>query len=114
MSSIKLSVVIPTCDRLGLLRSCLDALKPGTQSYGGEFETIVTDDGREPVGEFLAANYPWVKWVRGPRLGPAANRNHGAALAQGEWLLFTDDDCTPTLGWLQHYTQAIAAHPFAR
>jgi GT2 family glycosyltransferase len=114
MLSVKFSVVIPTCDRLELLRSCLDALSPATQSYRTPFETIVSDDGREPVGDFLEANYPWVRWVRGPRLGPAANRNNGAARAQGDWLAFVDDDCIPHVGWLKHYAEGIAAYPTAR
>ena len=49
---------------------------------------------------FLAQQYPWVSWGRGPRRGPAANRNAGALRARGEWLAFTDDDCVPDPNWL--------------
>jgi GT2 family glycosyltransferase len=51
-------------------------------------------------------HYPWAKWVVGPRRGPAANRNHGAGHAQGDWLIFTDDDCLPDTGFIAAYWQA--------
>jgi len=39
-------------------------------------------------------------WTRGPKRGPAANRNNGAKLAKGDWLAFIDDDCVADAGWL--------------
>jgi GT2 family glycosyltransferase len=103
------SVVIPTCDRPDLLRLCLDALAPGAQALREPFETIVSDDGTRPVEALIKDAYPWARWVQGPRRGPAANRNNGAALARGDWLAFTDDDCLPAPGWLESYRLAIAA-----
>jgi glycosyltransferase involved in cell wall biosynthesis len=38
--------------------------------------------------------------VRGPRRGPAANRNAGAREARGAWLVFADDDIIPARAWL--------------
>jgi GT2 family glycosyltransferase len=49
-----------------------------------------------------------VGWVQGPRRGPAANRNHGARHAKGEWLIFLDDDCLPEEGWLAAYARAAS------
>src|SRR5439155_4504610 len=37
---------------------------------------------------------------------PAANRNHGAKHARGEWLAFVDDDCLPDKGWLEAIAEA--------
>jgi GT2 family glycosyltransferase len=108
------SIVIPTCDRPDLLGLCLDALAPGAQTFGEAFETIVTDDGTVSVEALIRERYPWARWVEGPRSGPAANRNHGAAQATGDWLVFTDDDCLPRADWLDHYGRAIRANPEAR
>ena len=103
------SVIIPTCHRNADLALCLDCLAPGEQSLPSEtYEVIVTDDGRDSTAEAMIRDrYPWAKWTQGPRRGPAANRNHGARQAQGEWLVFTDDDCLPSQGWLGAYFEEL-------
>lgn len=107
------SVIIPTYHRNESLAKCLDCLAPGVQTLPAEqYEVIVTDDGSQTTAqEMIRERYPWVKWVAGPRKGPAANRNNGANYAQGEWLAFTDDDCLPDSQWLEAYAEAIAAEP---
>lgn len=104
-----LSVIIPTCHRNDLLSLCLNRLAPGQQSLGFEhYEVIVSDDGLDSTAaDMIAEKYPWVNWVKGPRRGPAANRNHGARQATGEWLVFTDDDCLPDISWLSAYFDVI-------
>ncbi len=99
------SVIIPTCERTDALRQVLDALAAGKQTLAFEnYEVIVTDDGRTDTTEtLLKDNYPWVRFVRGPKAGPAANRNNGASIATGEWLVFTDDDCLIDPNWLSAY-----------
>lgn len=105
----RISVIIPTRHRNDLLALCLDRLAPGVQALPPEqYEVIVTDDGADSTAEAMVRqDYPWARWTAGPRQGPAANRNHGASLAQGEWLVFTDDDCLPGAGWLAGYLGAI-------
>lgn len=107
------SVVIPTRHRNDLLAKCLDCLQRGVQTLSAnQYEVIVTDDGADSTAEqMIHDRYPWVKWVPGPRKGPAANRNNGAKVAQGEWLVFTDDDCLPDAQWLAAYAEAIAQNP---
>lgn len=112
---MKFSVVIPTCERPAELADCLRRLAPGAQTLpAADYEVIVTDDGAAPVRELLAANFPWARWAAGPRRGPAANRNHGGEVASGEWLVFTDDDCTPEPGWLAGYAAAVRDRPAVR
>lgn len=115
MSQIKISVVIPTYHRNELLRKCLDCLKPGVQILPAEqYEVIVTDDGsKKTAEEMIHDDYPWVKWVAGPRKGPSANRNNGAGYAQNEWLVFTDDDCLPQPNWLNAFAQATKGEALA-
>lgn len=106
---MKFSVIVPTCDRPALLRACLERLAPGRQTLPSDaYEVIVTDDGVRPVEQVIESAFPWARWTRGPRRGPAANRNHGASFARGEWLVFTDDDCLPEAGWLDAFATAIA------
>ena len=96
-----ISVVIPTFRRPDSLAACLECLE--RQSLpGGDFEVIVTDDAQDGgTEEMVRGKFPRVKWTRGPGRGPAANRNHGASLATGEWIAFVDDDCLPAQGWLR-------------
>jgi len=103
------SVIIPTCNRNELLVKCLIQLQPEVQTLKGvAYEIIVTDDSAgEGAAGLIAEQFPWVQWVTGPRRGPAANRNNGARLAKGEWLVFLDDDCEPERGLLEAYEKAI-------
>lgn len=93
LPAVKVSVVIPTRDRPGLLRRCLAALGDGP-------EAIVVDDGsadRESVAAVAAA--AGARLVRLEGRGAAAARNAGVAAARGEVVCFTDDDCVPAPGW---------------
>jgi GT2 family glycosyltransferase len=107
------SVIVPTCYRNDLLAKCLDRLAPGAQSLSADkYEVIVTDDGSEITAEqMISEQYGWAKWIAGPSSGPAANRNHGARFAKGEWLAFSDDDCIPDPQWLEAYANAILSEP---
>jgi GT2 family glycosyltransferase len=96
-----ISVVIPTCERTEALARCLESLQRAT-------EIIVSDDSQtSETHQLILARFPKVKWIQGPRRGPAANRNHGAAWATGEWLAFLDDDCIPDRTWLDEIARAI-------
>lgn len=103
-----ISVVVPTCHRNDLLALCLERLAPGKQTLDAAmYEVIVTDDGRVATAEnMIAQEYPWARWVVGPKDGPAANRNNGARQARGEWIAFTDDDCLPEPQWLEAILKA--------
>jgi GT2 family glycosyltransferase len=105
---IEVSVIVPTYQRNDLLSRCLESLAPGTQTISPDlYEVIVTDDGRRITGQDLVKEqFPWAKWTQGPGDGPAANRNHGAKLAQGKLLAFIDDDCLADPEWLTTVTSA--------
>ena len=110
---LKFSVVIPTCRRPEALASCLACIAPGEQREidAADYEVIVTDAAeRETVEALLRERFPWALWSPAPRHGPGPNRNAGARLARGEWLVFVDDDCLPAPEWLAR----IAAHTAQR
>jgi len=108
---INISVIIPTCNRNDLLSECLDRVNPQSQLAGNfTYEVIVTDDGKEGSNaeELIKTKYNWARWTKGPAKGPASNRNNGASLATGNWLVFLDDDCLPDLDLLAGYCKLIA------
>lgn len=108
---IRISVVIPTLDRPGPLTACLTAL---ATEFPPDAETIVVaDGGRHDLGPVVA---PFVEPLRLRLLktahgGPAAARNRGLAVAHGEIVAFTDDDCRPQPGWLAALASGVAAAP---
>lgn len=98
------SIVIPTYNRPNLVCRCIDHLSDHVQVGDIAFEIIVGDDSsNEKTKHCIQKNYPDVRWIKGPQKGPAANRNHAARQAQGEWLIFIDDDTEPHPGFLQGY-----------
>jgi GT2 family glycosyltransferase len=108
-----LSVIIPTYNRNDLLSKCLNLLAPQFQTIDENlYEVLVTDDGKSNgAKDLIKEKFPWVKWIEGPKRGPAANRNNGAKYSAGEWLVFIDDDCLPEYDILEEYKKAIERHP---
>lgn len=106
---MKMSIIIPTCNRNNLLINCLDRLHASCQKMTTfDYEVIVTDDSQNNIARnLIKEKYDWVTWVEGPKRGPAANRNNAARYAKGEWLAFTDDDCLPTENWMSTFENAI-------
>lgn len=95
------SIVIPTISRADVLTDTLDSLSLQSER---DFETIVVCDGDDERTRTLAARYNAaypIDWIFCSRnRGPASARNLGAQKAQGEILLFLDDDCLPVPHWL--------------
>ena len=102
------SIVIPTRNRPHELARCLSQLAPGVQLLAADkYGVIVSDDSADGGAKGVTDAFPWVHYTAGPKGGPAANRNHGAAQACGSWLVFTDDDCVPDPNWLQGFYSKI-------
>jgi GT2 family glycosyltransferase len=88
------TVIIPTYNRLPVLRRCLDAL--GGQRYPtSRMEVIVVADGCSDgtAATLRATRQPFdLTVLEQENAGAAAARNRGAQAARGELLLFLDDD----------------------
>lgn len=102
------SVVIPTRDRPDRLARCLVALDAQDEL---PLEVVVVDDASIDEGavDAAAGDRHRVRVVRAAGSGPAAARNLGAALARGDVVAFTDDDCRPGPGWVAALADGIAA-----
>ncbi len=102
-----ISVIV--CTRNGRTRigSCLTAIRGMT---GGNFETIVVDDGStDGTADHVAARFPEVRLLRLPPGGLSTARNAGAAAASHGILAFTDDDCEPDTGWVARLRRAFSS-----
>ncbi len=107
------SIIVPTYNRPRQLMRCLKAL--AALDYPRErFEVVVVNDGGASTAETIVAEFEsqlCLQYITQPNRGPAAARNHGARLANGRFLAFTDDDCAPTAAWLQQLAAKLMEDP---
>lgn len=112
---IDFSIIVPTRDRHAQLAACLDALAE-LRYPASSFEVVVIDDGsKAPVEPVLAPRRDRleIRLQTQPGAGPAQARNHGAVVARGRFLAFTDDDCAPAPDWLEKLATRLADKPDA-
>jgi GT2 family glycosyltransferase len=114
MEGIRISVVVPTYKRAGLLLRCLEALQQ--QDFADEhYEIVIVSDGHDPntsdsLSETPLRKFPLIHYYSLPaKSGPAAARNFGWTMAQAPLIVFTDDDCVPDRGWLKSIWSAYQA-----
>lgn len=116
MSAPEWSVIVPTWNRPQRLAECVAALARIEPPAGGFEIVVVNDGGTGPdavVHRHAADAAVPLRVLTQANAGPGAARNHGARMAAGRWLAFTDDDCRPEPGWLRAYERALAARPDA-
>ena len=103
------TVAIPTFNRSGLLRSCLEsALRQTCDS----FEVVVSDNASEDdtAEVLLRCSDPRLRVLRQPRnIGPLPNWNACLAAANGEYIVFVSDDDSLRPHLLQRCAQVLEA-----
>lgn len=105
---IKISIIVPTCDRPASLRRCLTHLF--AQETTHTYEVIVVDN--RPEAQSAAAvidDFPGTTLLEEHRAGSSYARNKGILYSKAELLVTIDDDVVVPTGWLE---QLIA--PFQR
>ena len=109
VDALRISVIIPTRNRLAALKRCLAALEAQTLPRDA-WEVIVVNDGStDGTAEYLttgAAAGTW-RYTALSQGGPARARNAGIREARGRVLVFIGDDIYPTPAFLERH---LAAH----
>ena len=74
---------------------------------------VVNDDAERSAAEMISKfdDRITVLLLNQDHQGPAAARNKGAEKATGQFLAFTDDDCTPSPDWLSALAKRMSASP---
>src|SRR5690606_5389318 len=92
------------------LRRCLLAVQ---QQALPPHELIVVDDAStDETAEMVRRDFPEATLlVQEANQGAAAARNRGIAVASGDVVAFTDDDCVPWPSWLALLVKRFAEHP---
>jgi GT2 family glycosyltransferase len=102
------SIVMPVHGRCGLTWRCLDALLAERRRLGAEveIEIVVVDDGSRYEPAIVVHT-----WAQAGGFATACNE--GVVLADGELLLFLNNDTLGRPGWLGALLADAAAHPEA-
>lgn len=112
-SPLTFSIITPTYNRPLRLAGFLESLR--RLDYPKDrFEVILVDDGSDVNLEPVTARFRGllnVVLLRQSHGGVARGRHVGATAAQGGFLAFTDDDCTPSPGWLRNLEKALEFTP---
>jgi len=111
VAPVLFSVVIPTYNRLPILRKCLNGLEAQRGLGPDDFEVVLVDDGStDGTVEWLqqeAAAYPHVRLVCQEHGGPALGRNLGVSCARGEVIVFIDSDLVVLPDFLSQHSQSL-------
>jgi glycosyltransferase involved in cell wall biosynthesis len=106
---IKLSVVIPTFNRLEILKQVLTALEYCERPQGGVEVVVVSDGSTDGTNDYLEGLRPGYRFQFDiqEHAGPARAKNRGVELANGERVLFLGDDIIPDRKFiLRHISRA--------
>lgn len=99
------SIVIPTFNRPGYLRTCLQSLREQVKD-DSDTEIIAVDDGSEEKNAFenkrICTEFNCHYLHQGRNRGMAASRNSGIAKSSGEWVVFLDDDIQVNKNWFEN------------
>ncbi|MBW3041753.1 glycosyltransferase family 2 protein [Prochlorococcus marinus] len=106
------SVVIPTYNRLPILKKCLEALE--NQSSLGliyEYEIVLVDDGStDGTTNWLVNNiedFPHLRLFEQSHGGPALGRNLGVEKSNGDLIVFIDSDLVVDKFFLVNHVNSL-------
>ena len=87
---MKISVIIPTYNRINLIENAINSvLKQSKKPH----DIIVVDDGSDDgTSEMIQKKYSSIKLVRQKNSGVITGRNNGIKHAKGDWIALLDSD----------------------
>ena len=108
---MKLSAIICTRNRPEKLRRAVRSVL--SQDNGRLAELVVIDQSDRPVDIRVLGleSKAQLRYVRTNSRGLSRARNEALAVARGEIIAFTDDDCVVAPGWVESICEAFAKHP---
>lgn len=105
-----IAVVVPTRNRPDKLRQCLASIRDGN---GDQARIVVVDQDAEGSAAAVCAEFEGsnVRYLSHLPNGKSAALNAGIGATAGEFVAFTDDDCTVPVGWLASGAASLRADP---
>jgi glycosyltransferase involved in cell wall biosynthesis len=107
---------VSTCNRCDKLRMLLDTLKTSGSAGLTETEVLVIDNNssdatKQVVAEYTSLENPVFRYFSESRPGKSRALNAGIREARGEIIVFTDDDCIPSPGWVENILKEFESDP---
>jgi glycosyltransferase involved in cell wall biosynthesis len=112
---MKVSVIVPTRDRAGLLARCLDSLVAQTLP-ADQFEVVVVDNGSTDDTRSVAKSYGdklRLQYLYAAEPGLHVGRHAGMQSASSPILVFCDDDIEAVPTWLEAVAHAFETEGIA-
>ncbi|MBS2211012.1 glycosyltransferase [Carboxylicivirga mesophila] len=109
---MQFSVIIPIYNRPDEIVELLESLT--LQSAKSVFEVIIVEDGSStPCKEVIEPYFSQLNlhYYTQSNQGPGMARNHGAAKAIGEYLIFFDSDCIIPSNYFNHVIEHLDIQP---
>jgi GT2 family glycosyltransferase len=97
VTSLPVSVVLPTIGRTELLASCLRSIAACDPQPD---DVVVVDQSADGIADLVARAHPRARVVRSLPLGIGAATNTGCRSAAHDLVLVTHDDCTVAADWV--------------
>ena len=111
-----ITLIICTRNRAGPLNSALQAIVNIDKPRHMEWDMIIVDNGSTDDTQNIINKYSNllpIKSIYENSAGLSNARNRGVTEAQGDYIVWTDDDTVPDQGWLLAYENAFICHPEA-
>jgi glycosyltransferase involved in cell wall biosynthesis len=110
--SPNVSVILPTYNRVGLLRTAIEALLRQSAPADSYEIVVVNNNSTDGTADLLASlDDPRVHTATEPRQGLSFARNTGLAAARGAIVALTDDDVEVAPDWIETIVSSMDAHP---
>ncbi|THF73355.1 glycosyltransferase family 2 protein [Cohnella fermenti] len=105
---MRTSIIIPSCNGLDLLASCIQSIRKYTPS---EHEIIVVDNGSKDGTTVWCLNerIPFVSLARNEGFPAACNK--GMRLASGDTIVLLNNDTVVSKNWLDNLNAALYSSP---
>lgn len=111
---LEVTVVVCTYNRKKLLEMCLESLIGQVNRCAPRVEVVVVDnnctDGTEDLLRQITHEQPFFRWVREEKQGLSHARNRGAAIGQGRYLAYLDDDAKASSHYIDQLLRVIDEH----
>jgi glycosyltransferase involved in cell wall biosynthesis len=102
---VKVSIIVPTYNRCESLKSLLESLKGLWLPDAIKCEVVVidnnsTDGTKSIIEDYLSLKEPKIRYIFEGKQGKSKALNAGIRQAEGDIIVFTDDDCIPASDWI--------------
>ena len=104
------SIIIPHWNGIDVLSECLDSLK---KTVYPNFEIIVVDNAStDGSGDWIKNHHPQIKLINNDKnYGYAGGCNRGVPQADGDLVVFLNNDTVQDKYWLRNLVSFINSHP---